>query len=366
MGEGRGGGQRTTAITVVLVLLFAAQSALAADLAPPFDLAARRDLRGAPLASFACPTPPAPVRDLRFDGYYADRGAGSSVVDQQAYKAYREATQAIDQFETSLTRMSDQYVASKPADRRPAACVLDWLAQWAAAGAMLGEASQQGGYVRKWGLAPVAASYLKVRDEPALDPAKKRSVEQWIGRWARTVRDDYTPTKQESRRNNHVYWAAWSVGLASVVLDDRSLFDWSLEKARLGLRQVTAEGTLPLEMARKARAYHYHVFATAPLVMTAELAARNGVDLYADHDDALRRLVARVIAGFADDSFFAQATAQNQDRSGSSKGPHMAWLEPYYARIGDARAAAIIGKFRPLKERRLGGDMTLLYGADLP
>jgi poly(beta-D-mannuronate) lyase len=338
----------------------------AADLQPPFDVAARRELRGGPLGVFSCGSPPKPVRDLRFDGFYADRGAGSSVVDDKAMQAYRAATAAIVQFENGVTNTSDRYVASKPADRQPAACVLDWLAEWANAGAMLGEASQQGGYVRKWGLAPVSASYLKMRDEPGLDAAKKQAVERWIGRWARIVRDDYNPTKLESRRNNHVYWAAWSVGLAAVVIDDRALFDWSMEKARIGLRQVTPEGTLPLEMDRKARAYHYHVFSAAPLVLSAELAARNGVDLYADYDGALKRLATRTIAGFADDSFFAKTTGVKQDRSGSSKGPNVAWLEPYYARTGDAQAVPIIRQFRPMRERWLGGDMTLLYGAALP
>jgi poly(beta-D-mannuronate) lyase len=288
------------------------------------------------------------------------------VVDAKAEAAYRDATKSINEYENGLTQVSDRYVASKPADPHPAACVLDWLAEWAAADAMLGEASQQGGYVRKWGLAPVAASYLKIRDEPSLDPAKKQAVERWIARWARIVRDDYTPTKKESRRNNHVYWAAWSVGLAAVVLDDRGLFDWSLEKARLGLKQIRADGTLPLEMARKARAYHYHVFAAPPLVLTAELATKNGVDLYAENGGALRRLVSRIIAGFADDSFFAKATGIKQDRSGSSKAPSMAWLEPYYAHSGDPQAAAIIRQFRPMRERRVGGDMTFLYGAELP
>lgn len=349
----------------LVVWLLSCEIALAAGLQPPFDTPARREARGVPLGFFNCASPPKPVRDLRFDGYYADRGAGSSVVDQQAEKAYRDATQAISRYEDGLTRLSDQYVASKPASAPPAACVLEWLAVWAAAGAMLGEASQQGGYVRKWGLAPISASYLKIRDEPSLDPATKTAVEQWIARWARVVRDDYTPTKQESRRNNHVYWAAWSVGLAAVVLDDRALFDWSMEKARLGLKQITPDGTLPLEMGRKARAYHYHAFSAAPLVLTAELASRNGVDLYGDNDGALTRLVTRTIAGFTDDSFFAKATGAKQDRSGSSKGPHVAWLEPYYARSGDPAAAVLIGKFRPMKERRLGGDMTLMYGVEL-
>jgi poly(beta-D-mannuronate) lyase len=118
-------------------------------------------------------------------------------------------------------------------------------------------------------------------------------------------------------------------------------------------------------MARKSRAYHYHVFAVAPLVMIADLAARNGADLYGAENGALARLVTRVLSSFADDAFFVQATGYEQDRIGSSKAPHFAWLEAYYARTRDAQAAPFIAKLRPMKERRLGGDMTLLYGATL-
>jgi poly(beta-D-mannuronate) lyase len=119
-------------------------------------------------------------------------------------------------------------------------------------------------------------------------------------------------------------------------------------------------------MARKARAYHYHVFAVAPLVMIAETAARNGADLYSEQDGALGRLVSRVLSSFGDDAFFVKSSGQTQDRSGSSKGPHFAWLEVYYARGGDPRAVPLLSKLRPMRERRLGGDMTLLFGAPLP
>lgn len=339
--------------------------AQAQSLQSPFDVEARRESRGQPAGQFSCATPPKGSKDVEFGGYYADRGAGSSVVDKNAEAAYREATKAIDKFQADLTVMADRYVTSKPADAKFATCALDWLASWAAAEAMLGKANDQGGYVRKWGLAPISASYLKIRGEPSLDAAKKQAVEAWIKRYANIVYRDYDPEQKESRRNNHVYWAAWSVGLASIVLDDKKLFDWSMDKARLGLRQVTAEGILPLELGRKARAYHYHVFAAAPLVMVAELGARNGVDLYKDRDGALRRLVDLVLANFEDDSFFAQKTGVKQDRSGSSKQGNFTWLEPYYARSGDPAAAKIIAKFRPMRETRTGGDLTMLFGVEL-
>ena len=354
----------------ILAVILSATSlhvpAMGADLLmSPFDGPLARERQGKPATPFACAKPPEPQRDLTMGGFYADRGAGSSVVDERAMATYRAATAAINKFEADLTTMADRYVASKPAEATLAACALDWLFAWSAADAMLGRASDQGGYVRKWGLAPISASYLKIREEPGLDAARKKSVEAWIGRWATVVRDDYNSTKNESRRNNHVYWAAWSVGLAAVVGDDRKLFAWSMDKARLGLKQVTPAGVLPLEMARKARAYHYHVFGAAPLVMVAELAARNGVDLYAEYDGALARLVGLTVAGYDDDGFFVKASGQGQDRSGSIKGNNFPWLEPYYARTADPAAGALIRRLRPMREVRVGGDLTMLFGVEL-
>lgn len=353
-------------LAAALSPLFVPASAKADVLGSPFDVAAAREAHGQPAGFFSCPSAPKGSKDLEFGGYYADRGAGSSVVDKTAEAAYRDATKPIDKFQADLTVMADRYAASKPADAKFAVCALDWLADWAASEAMLGKANDQGGYVRKWGLAPISASYLKIRDDASLDAAKKQAVEAWIKRWANIVYRDYDPEQKESRRNNHVYWAAWSVGLASVVLDDRKLFDWSMDKARLGLRQVTAEGILPLELGRKARAYHYHVFAAAPLAMVAELGARNGVDLYKDDDGALKRLVDLVLANFDDDSFFVAKTSMKQDRASSSKPSHFPWLEPYYARTQDPAAAKVIAKLRPMRETRVGGDLTMYYGVALP
>jgi hypothetical protein len=42
-------------------------------------------------------------------------------------------------------------------------------------------------------------------------------------------------------------------------------------------------------------------------------------------------------------------------------------MEPYYARFRDATLEKWLQRFRPMKNRRLGGDMTLLFGVtDLP
>jgi poly(beta-D-mannuronate) lyase len=341
------------------MLLTPVRPAAAAELASPFALADRAD-RPAAAAAAPCATPPAPV-PLNLQGFYKP-GTDSSEVDPDAMRRYRAATAVIADYENAVTRMSDAYLAAATRDAALARCVLDWLHAWAARGAMLKAESHQGEFVRKWGLAPVAATYIKVRTAPSLDAEKKAAVEKWIARWAAIVRDDYdTGTERSSRRNNHLNWAALAVLWAGVALDDRALFDWGIAKYRLALRQIAPDGTLPLELARKSKARHYHLFALAPLVFIAETAARNGIDLYDENGGALRRLVDRVLSSFDDASFFERATGETQQWIGALDGGKLTWMEPYHARFADARLKPWLDRFRPLKNRRTGGDATLLY-----
>jgi alginate lyase len=86
-----------------------------------------------------------------------------------------------------------------------------------------------------------------------------------------------------------------------------------MDAYRDGVRQITPEGTLPLEMNRAARALHYHLYALAPLVMLAEFGEANSINLYAERNFAIKRLVARCISGLQDHSYFVQHTGKEQD-----------------------------------------------------
>jgi poly(beta-D-mannuronate) lyase len=209
-------------------------------------------------------------------------------------------------------------------------------------------------------------AYLKIR-EADVDPAALGRARDWIGRWAALVRDEYEarPTLS-SHRNNHLYWAAWSVGLAAAALDDRALLDWSVAKLRVGIDQIDDRGFLPLEVARRGRALHYHVFAAAPLVLGTELAAANGIDLYAYRDGALHRLIASTVAGLSDPTPFAEAAGATQETKGLINGGDLGWLEAYVARFPERpaskAAAQYLNRVRPTFNRWYGGDATLLYG----
>jgi len=223
-------------------------------LRPPFSVAERRALVGRPLGTFACPAQIPAVRDVTVGGYYADRDA--SVINPEAMARYQDATKPITDYETQITTISDAFVRSRPADPAPARCALDWLDAWASQGAFLGRVSQQGWYVRKWALSSIAASYVKIQDAEGLDPVKRQRVEGWIRQLAaETVAYHSKPTGDDVR-NNHAYWAGQAAVLSAVAVNDRGLLAWGVERYRLGVSQVGADGTLPLELARKSKARH--------------------------------------------------------------------------------------------------------------
>ncbi len=340
----------------------AADPPIANTLHPPFDVAAARARHGTAPTAFTCPVVPPPVHDLTIGGFY-EADSGSSVVDAEAERRYKKAAKPFNDFQKIIAKMSDQYIASNPPQAAAAKCVLAWLEDWGQARAILGKMSAQGGFVRKWGLGVIAVAYLKVRGEPTLDEDIKKGVEIWIRRLAQTVRAEYsTGTERSSRRNNHLYWAAWSVMAAAVALDDHEMFDWSVGRYRFAMDQIEDDGTLPLEMVRRSKALHYHLYSIPPLVLIAETGARNGLDLYTEQGGALHRLIRRTVAGLDDPSFFAARSGYKQQWRGTLNAAKLAWMEPYYARFKDPTMIKWIRKFRPLSHTRQGGDQTLLFG----
>ena len=357
---------RNIFLAVIFAALAGAQVLGAAPLQAPFDVEARRALHGAPPEPFTCPVPPGPVQDLLFDGFYR-QGSGSSVVDGAAMRTYRTARKPVDDYEKGLARLAERSVRTQPADSAVAHCALDWLDRWAAAGGYLGAVSRQGGYVRKWSLATVSFAWLAVRDASGLEPGKAARVKDWIAKWGALVRDDYsTGTDRSSRNNNHLYWAALAIGLAGVVGNDRTLFDWMVARYRFAMGQIGGDGTLPLEMNRGSKALHYHVFSLAALVPIAELGARNELDLYGDRDGALHRLVRRTLDGLDDPAFFERETGKKQSWVGTLNGGKLTWLEIYQARFPTDAGGRWLKRFRPLKNRRTGGNATLLWGTGRP
>ena len=332
----------------------------------PYDVGARREAQGTALLPFACRAVPTPVVDVSGEVFYRP-GTGNSVVDEAARARDAAMAKPVNDYMAYLVRTADDYMRSRPADPVRAQCVLTWLDGWAKAGALLGDPNQQGRYLRNWTQADLAIAWLTVRDAPGLDKDAKTRVTAWFAQLAQRVNQDF---RNGQDRNNHLYWAAISAVSAGSITNDRSLFDWGIAAAITGLTDIQPDGTLPRELARREKALGYHVFAMQALVLVASFAARNGIDLWHEHDGALLRLGDLLIRSLQDPSIMERKAGYPQltgDLQGWPSKAALSWAEPYYAATHDPRLVPLLRSFRPgIGTTRNGGDMTLAFGAPLP
>src|SRR5258708_10779979 len=153
----------------------------------------------------------------------------------------------------------------------------------------------------------MALVWLRIRDATSLPQTTQAEVPAWFKRVALGVMPPYEDTSSKSRtvpRNNHSAWAGLAVAAAGVAANDHDLLDWGIRRYRLTISQIQEDGTLPLELARARRALHYHLFAAGPVVVLAELAAANGLDLYGAASGAVHRYLARALDGREDSRWF--------------------------------------------------------------
>jgi poly(beta-D-mannuronate) lyase len=150
-------------------------------------------------------------------------------------------------------------------------------------------------------------------------------------------------------------------------VNDRVLFDWAMEKTRFGMAQVRADGALPLELARRKRAWRYHLFAALPLFFLAEAGDKNGLDIFVENDDALKRLGDLCLRNLGHPDDFKTLTGEEQDTDRAGTSSDLGWVEIYdWHYPGNPLAAAALEKFRPVKQSRMGGDITSLYAPPSP
>jgi poly(beta-D-mannuronate) lyase len=292
----------------------------------------------------ACEEPPPPVKDIIADRFYVD--SASSIADKAIIARNRTALATLDQTLTAILAMTDKALAG---DKESAACAGHWLAVWAKGGAMLGHmSSQQAAIERKWRTAGMAVGYLKIRG--AIDPAERTAIDTWMDDLAdRVVADQGWPAK----RNNQVYWTGFAAGAVGTATGAARHLDYSRRAYDAGMTDIQADGTLPLELARRQKALDYHNYALAPLVLTAELAALRGEDWYGHEGGAIHRLVARVLSGLKDPKTFAALAGETS--VDVPRGGLLGWLAFYRIRFPDRIDGAPAG---PFHYPWLGGDLT--------
>jgi poly(beta-D-mannuronate) lyase len=216
----------------------------------------------------------------------------------------------------------------------------------------------QATYVQGSGLSSWAIAYLKVRGANAASYEESIEISAWLKKLAEENRDYYEGNGHNAHsdaHNYHLYWAGLAISAAGVASEDRKLFNWGMNAYREGAREITNDGTLPLEMQRAGRALYYHLYALAPLVMLAELGESNGIDLYAEKHHAIQRLVDRCAAGLQDPSYFVQHTGLPQDMPADLDAWEIGWAKPYIRRFPNANLSGLLSKAPNLSYATWGG-----------
>ena len=351
---------RNLFLPVLFFALMLNASVSAQPLHPPFSKPISNSM--AIPDSFKCDEPEftAP-HDLFFEGRNSKDDPFRATIDPVAQMQYNEQITPFVHFENQLVRLANQYLAGNQSSGH---CVLDWLVIWAKNNALLGGDNKTGRIVRQWTLASLSSAYVQIKDDKTLDLNKKALVERWLYRIANKVISNYpAQTQQIGKKNNHLYWASWSVTITGIAVDERKLFDWGMNRARyIVSHHIQGDGTLPFELKRGPKALHYHQFSVMPLVMLAETGLHNDVNLYDIRGGLLHRLIKRVLSGLDDPSYFNEKAGNIQSDTTSLNGGHLAWMEVYHARFPNQYTKKWISEFRPMFSRRIGGDMSFLYG----
>ncbi|WMJ68471.1 mannuronate-specific alginate lyase [Stenotrophomonas sp. 24(2023)] len=302
-------------------------------------------------AAWSCPPPPHGQPDIRAMGYYTDKA--SSIIDPVLQQQNREATAPLDRYAADVARMSDDYLRN--GDRAAAQCTLTWLAGWANDHAMLGQMirvnNDQSFYMRQWMLGAVAMAYLKVLDQA--DERQRAIIAPWLQQIARANLVYWDNPKR--KRNNHYYWGGLGVLATGLATHDEALWRAGHAAYSSGADAIGADGSLPLEMARRQRALHYHDYALAPLVMMAELGRLRGQDWYAENHHAIDRLARRVIEGSRDTRWFDEQAGVAQEPLRPS-----GWVEFYRLSSGDPGLYEAAHAHAPFHDPRMGGDLSLM------
>jgi len=338
------------AIQIALLLPFGAHAAEA--LRSPWD---GRDVKITD-APYTCPEIIHLSPDLTTDRFYSD--SKSSVIDPEKWKAYVATSGPYKALGQRIVDAADAYRTT--GSREAAECAIRQMEAAAKDGVFTGKmSSNQAYYVQGWVIGAIAIAYLKLRNSGLIGAAGAHEILPWIVTVVQQTEDYYDARRQKGTgdaENNHLYWAGVEISAAGIAANNPKLFDWGMDAYRAGVAQIEPDGTLPLEMRRGQRALHYHLYALAPLVYLAEFGEDNGLNLYAEHDYALRKLAVLSTQGLTNNSFFTKAAGIAQD---TPKGPptaeEISWAKIYVERFPDPTISKLLAEAPSLSYMYLGG-----------
>jgi poly(beta-D-mannuronate) lyase len=358
----------TIALTLSCTAALAQPGTTAPDrksLSPPFPLASAS---GPNNGKTTCTlTFPAPVTTLDLSSIYEDGDATHSTIDPNHKSRYDAALKATRDFGSFVARQASTYTQSNGRRLDAAACALMAMESWAKGHALSDLKTRQSHLSATRIIAGTAMAYLQVRAAATALNLDTATIDTWLTGLAENTIPVYTDGKNRtSDRQNHRYWGGYAVAAVGVAVDRPDFLRFGMESYDLGINQVTADGALPLEVARAKKARDYHLVAVAPLVMLASLGQANGYHPLVENNEALKRLVHFTLASLDDPTRIeALAGARQLDfpraTDGLIRGDRVAWLAAYLALVPSDRETFAKLAARPLSSANLGGRTTMLY-----
>ncbi len=311
-------------------------------------------------------TSPPPVVELDLLSIYDQDDDSRSTIDPTRKKDYDAAIASARAFSSNVTKYSSNYVQADGHRLEDAACVLTFIDTWAKADALSTLKTRQSALSSTRILAGTALSYLQVRDAAKLLKFDTTQIEAWMDRRAAAIIPVYTESGDaRSNKQNHRYWGGLAVASIGVAIGKQEYLQFGMDSYDVGISQIQPDGSLPLELARKKRARDYHLHATAPLVMIAELAEANGFDLYSSREGAIHRLIdfdLRAVKDPTEIENLTQAKMEPIPKDGSFlRGDRLAWTDAYFARFPEKRSIYNLNVQRPLFSSNIGGRVTVLF-----
>lgn len=258
---------------------------------------------------------------------------------------------------------ADKYLAT--GDPAEAGCVIRALLPWVQDKAALLDYNAKDDMViwfqSTWTVASLSLSVSIIRSEPTLNGGDRDRVIAWLHSAAlKVVSESRGPTSGTST-NNHFFWRGLAAAAAGVISGDNKLFAQGVRTYATAIAEMDDQGAFPDEMARHELAMHYQAFAIEPLVMIAELAYRQGLNIYPleQRGHRLSEAVDFLSRALADPGIIKKYTPEAQQiapdlQPGSAL---LSWTELWTARTGDPAWQKYMEK--PFFDSRLAGSTTL-------
>ena len=295
-------------------------------------------------APYDCPAPPAFGRTLNLEGAYIDKKY--SIIDPKKQAVFDKESEGPTHLGQYAGLAADAWLSK--GNRAAAGCVYSLLTAAARADAWDDKMPTNNGvYMQNWLLSGTALAYLKVRNSGVGTAEQDAQIQKWFGLLAVRVREYFDNGRKRPGSdawNNHMYWAGLAVAAEGIAAGDPEAFLWGLATYEMGVHAIQPDGSLDAEMGRGRMALHYQLYALGPLIILAELAEANGIDLYAEREGAIHRLVKFDVAAMKDPSLIAKRTGEQQNISPPYSGLEIGWAVPYVQRFPSADLTGIIAR----------------------